>query len=196
MKKITILSSLLALATVGGVYATWTYAGTNDIVDAFTEAKVTLEGATLNGSNGLYTVTTNLVMTIDQKSENDHTAVLNYASNNGDPMHITIRFTPAAFAPEEIKKAGVPTEYYFGTTVDMKYKIDAQGNLASYKPFTTPKKVEFSLINPKDTVFDFKTKKQVPIKNGKGVSVVVPISSVMGLSLYQFMINNKKNRGE
>ena len=34
------------------------------------------------------------------------------------------------------------------------------------------------------------------IRNGKGVSVVVPISSVMGLSLYQFMINNKKNRGE
>ena len=111
MKKITILSSILALATVGGVYATWTYAGTNDIVDAFTEAKVTLEGATLNGSNGLYTVTTNLVMTIDQKSENDHTAVLNYTSNNGEDMHITIRFTPAAFAPGEIKKAGVPTEY-------------------------------------------------------------------------------------
>ncbi|MBE6132683.1 MAG: hypothetical protein E7180_04775 [Erysipelotrichaceae bacterium] len=107
MKKITILSSLLALATVGGVYATWTYAGTNDIVDAFTEAKVTLEGATLNGSNGLYTVTTNLVMTIDQKSENDHTAVLNYAANNDKPLHITIRFTPAAFAPEAVKKAGV-----------------------------------------------------------------------------------------
>ena len=34
------------------------------------------------------------------------------------------------------------------------------------------------------------------IKNGKGVSVAIPISSVMGLSLYQFMINNKKNRGE
>ncbi len=34
------------------------------------------------------------------------------------------------------------------------------------------------------------------IRNGKGVAVVVPISSVMGLSLYQFMINNRKNRGE
>ena len=33
-------------------------------------------------------------------------------------------------------------------------------------------------------------------QNGKSVSIVVPISSVMGLSLYQFMINNKKNRGE
>lgn len=34
------------------------------------------------------------------------------------------------------------------------------------------------------------------IRNGKGVAVVVPISSVMGLSIYQFMINNRTNRGE
>ena len=34
------------------------------------------------------------------------------------------------------------------------------------------------------------------IRNGKGVAVIVPISSVMGKSLYQFMINNRKNRGE
>lgn len=34
------------------------------------------------------------------------------------------------------------------------------------------------------------------IRNGKGVAVVVPISSVMGLSLYQFMINNRQNRGD
>ena len=33
------------------------------------------------------------------------------------------------------------------------------------------------------------------IRNGKGVAVVVPISSVMGLSIYQFMINNRINRG-
>lgn len=34
------------------------------------------------------------------------------------------------------------------------------------------------------------------IKNGKGVATVVPISSVIGISLYQFMINNRTNRGE
>ena len=149
MKKITVLSSLLALATVGGVYATWTYAGTNDIVDAFTEAKVTLEGATLNGSNGIYSVTTNLVMTIDQQAENNHTAVLNYASNNDKDMHITIRFTPAEFAPETIKKSGVPTEYYFGTTTDMKYTIDAQGN---YDPTGTAKDI-FALGHVSDGKF-------------------------------------------
>ena len=34
------------------------------------------------------------------------------------------------------------------------------------------------------------------IRNGKGIAVVLPISSVMGLSLYQLMINNRTNRGE
>ena len=34
------------------------------------------------------------------------------------------------------------------------------------------------------------------IRNGKGISVIVPISSVMGKSLYQFMINNRQNRGD
>ena len=33
------------------------------------------------------------------------------------------------------------------------------------------------------------------IKNGKGVATVVPISSVIGISLYQFMINNQQKRG-
>lgn len=34
------------------------------------------------------------------------------------------------------------------------------------------------------------------IRNGKGVATAIPISSVIGLSLYQFMINNRKNRGD
>ncbi len=46
------------------------------------------------------------------------------------------------------------------------------------------------------TVMQTLEEKFKTIRNGKGVAVVVPISSVMGLSLYQFMINNKQNRGE
>ena len=34
------------------------------------------------------------------------------------------------------------------------------------------------------------------IRNGKGVATAIPISSVIGLSLYQFMINNRKKRGD
>ena len=63
---------------------------------------------------------------------------------------------------------------------------------------TNEKGIIFSVIRDdlvnkvKDTLdTKFKT-----IRNGKGISVVVPISSVMGKSLYQFMINNRQNRGE
>lgn len=34
------------------------------------------------------------------------------------------------------------------------------------------------------------------IKNGKGVAFAVPLSSVIGVNLYQFMSNNRLKRGE
>jgi hypothetical protein len=38
--------------------------------------------------------------------------------------------------------------------------------------------------------------KFVTIKNGKGVAFAVPLSSVIGVNLYQFMSNNRFKRGE
>ena len=34
------------------------------------------------------------------------------------------------------------------------------------------------------------------IKNGKGVAFAVPLSSVIGVNLYQFLSNNRQGRGE
>ena len=34
------------------------------------------------------------------------------------------------------------------------------------------------------------------IKNGRGVAFAVPLSSVIGVNLYQFMSNNRLKRGE
>ena len=34
------------------------------------------------------------------------------------------------------------------------------------------------------------------IKNGKGISFAVPLSSVIGVNLYQFLSNNRLGRGE
>ena len=34
------------------------------------------------------------------------------------------------------------------------------------------------------------------IKNGKGISFAVPLSSVIGVNLYQFLSNNRQGRGE
>ena len=34
------------------------------------------------------------------------------------------------------------------------------------------------------------------IKNGKGIAFTVPLSSVIGVNLYQFLSNNRQGRGE
>ena len=54
-KKVTLLAGLLAFVTVGGVYATWTYAG-NDTADVSSLVSVQLSGVEFKGSAGTYTI--------------------------------------------------------------------------------------------------------------------------------------------
>lgn len=115
--------------TIGGVYATWSYAGTNDIADAFAEAKVTITDAELVGANGTYVVDSNLVLTVDQANE-DHEAELVFSSNNGEAIFLKVTFTPSENAPQDVKDNGVLSELYFGTTVPMQYRMDAEGNFS------------------------------------------------------------------
>ena len=127
MKKLSILIALLLCVTIGGVYATWSYALTEDIADAFAEAKVTIADAEFVGSNGTYKIESNLVLTVDQAND-AHEAELVFAANDSKPIQLTVTFTPAVNAPQHIKEDGVPSELYFGTTTEMKYKMDAEGN--------------------------------------------------------------------
>lgn len=148
MKKLTLLIALLLCVTITGVYAAWTYAGTNDIADAFAEAKVTIADAELTGANGTYKIESNLVLTIDQANE-DHEAKLVFGSNDGQAISLKITFTPAANAPQTIKDNAVPSELYFGVTTDMQYKMDAEGN---YSADGEPVDI-FTFSNPSDGVF-------------------------------------------
>lgn len=127
MKKLSIIMALLLCLTIGGVYATWSYAGTNDIADAFAEAKATIADAELVGANGTYKVESNLVLTVDQAND-EHEAELVFSSNDGKPIHLTVTFTPSINAPENIKEKAVPSELYFGTSTTMQYPIDEDGN--------------------------------------------------------------------
>lgn len=47
-----------------------------------------------------------------------------------------------------------------------------------------------------DALMNKLEEKFVTIKNGKGVSFAVPLSSVIGVNLYQFLSNNRFKRGE
>ena len=127
MKKLSLLLALMVLVTITGVYATWSYAGTDDIADAYAESKITITDAVLSGSNGQYIVESNLVLSIDQKND-DHEAELVFAANDGQPIYLKVTFIPATFAGQDIKDHAVPSELYFDTTTDMTYNVDSEGN--------------------------------------------------------------------
>ena len=148
MKKLSVLIALLLCVTIGGVYATWSYAGTEDIADAFAEAKVTIADAELTGSNGTFKIESNLVLTVDQAND-DHEAKLVFSSNNNEAIFLTVTFTPAANAPQSIKENAVPAEFYFTTSTTMEYKMDAAGN---YSETGTPAPI-FTFTNPSDGNF-------------------------------------------
>ena len=120
MVRLGLIALLLVCITITGVYAVWTYAGTNDIADAYAEAKVTIADVELTGANGTYKIESNLVLTIDQAND-DHEAELVFGANDGQPIYLRVTFTPATNAPQDIKENGVPSELYFGTTTEMKY---------------------------------------------------------------------------
>ena len=47
-----------------------------------------------------------------------------------------------------------------------------------------------------ETVMQCLEDKFSTIKNGKGIAFAVPLSSVIGVNLYQFLSNNRQGRGE
>ena len=47
-----------------------------------------------------------------------------------------------------------------------------------------------------DTVLNCLEDKFETIKNGKGIAFAVPLSSVIGVNLYQFLSNNRLKKGE
>ena len=46
-----------------------------------------------------------------------------------------------------------------------------------------------------DTVMNLLEEKFATIRNGKGIAFAVPMSSVIGVNLYQFLSNNRQGRG-
>lgn len=46
-----------------------------------------------------------------------------------------------------------------------------------------------------DTIMNLLEEKFTTIRNGKGIAFAVPLSSVIGVNLYQFLSNNRQGRG-
>lgn len=126
MKKLSVLIALFMCVTIGGVYATWTYGGT-DIADVFAEAKVTIADAEISGANGIYKIESNLVLVVEQANE-EHEAKLVFQANDSNEIYLKVTFTPSSNAPAYVKADAVPSELYFSTTIPMQYRIDEDGN--------------------------------------------------------------------
>ncbi len=47
-----------------------------------------------------------------------------------------------------------------------------------------------------DTIMDCLDEKFVTIKKGQGIAFAIPLSSVIGVNLYQFLSNNRRKKGE
>ena len=56
------------------------------------------------------------------------------------------------------------------------------------------KSVIFSVIreDKEDTILRFLDEKFESVKNGKGIAFTVPMTSVIGVAIYQFLSNNRK----
>ena len=134
MKKLSLLVALLLIATIGGVYATWTYVG-NDQIHTFSPKGVIMEDVEIEGTVGSYTIESNFVQgRIDQAKGVDtnpseyYKAVLRYELKAGDDhAKVTFKFTPNATAGKDIQTKGVTTYVWFGDS-GMTYKTDGEGN--------------------------------------------------------------------
>ena len=87
--------------------------------------------------------------------------------------------------------------------VNMQFRASARGTASSdilhmMGLAESEKAVIFSVIR-EDRVkpaLEALAERFATIKNGKGIAFAVPLSSVIGVNLYQFLRNNRQGRGE
>ena len=108
MRKLSLLIALCMLLTIGGVYATWTYTQSTDVMDESINMSMNLTNVTSVGTYGTYEIDqTGLSLTIDPKPGTAHTTALFIT---GD---LVIKFTPNTYAPVEVKENGVASTFAF-----------------------------------------------------------------------------------
>lgn len=104
MKKVGLIASLACLFTVGGVYATWTYA-TGGAAPVEIELSPQMAGKTETSEKGVIHVDTeDLSLVIDQSYD----SLKPYKPVMILSGHINVWFTPNSFADASVKENGIP----------------------------------------------------------------------------------------
>ena len=118
MKKLSTLIALVLIATIGGVYATWNYAGTNTNIGIYENQTITLENAVQDGAAGTFTLEHNIksinIAPDDQLTKNA-VIVPTYTSTSDTKPSLTLTFTPATNAGDVIERDALAAYVYFGT---------------------------------------------------------------------------------
>lgn len=104
--KVALLSFLATAVTVGGVYATWTFAE-KDSTAASTTVNVAMTGVSSETEKGTLNVMVmgegGFVLAVDD-SDNDHVAEIKKTGN------VTVTFTPSASASADVKTNGIDVQ--------------------------------------------------------------------------------------
>lgn len=142
MKKLSVLIASLLCVTIGGVYATWYYATSNNVGDKHQHIGLELTADKLQGGYGSYTVEVKVGMWIDPASENSYEAALYFGAadidGNVTPAQptdeaIVITYTPDTYVPDDVDNFGLTTYW------SLSWKKGDLTNLADWKyGSTTP----------------------------------------------------------
>ena len=132
MKKLSMLIALILIATIGGVYATWTYTGDNQVYTMSTKGVVMTNIETSTLDVGSYHINSNLSQgIIDQKKGDNpdtyHQAVLSYELQNNETVPaFSVEFIPSLSADANAKNYGITTYLWFGAP-EMTYDCNGDG---------------------------------------------------------------------
>ena len=108
VKRLSVLVALILCVTVGGVYATWTYAQSSGVTENINKG-VSLSPYETSGTLGIYTVDpSEFLILIDQTAVGDYTPKLDLSLASPDvDGTLNFKFTPNNTASDEIKTNGI-----------------------------------------------------------------------------------------
>ncbi len=129
MKKLSTLIAIILIATIGGVYATWNYAGTSTNIGVQHNQTVILEDATQNDAAGMFTMTNNITsiaITPDSQTSKNAVLVATYSTTEKYPI-FNLTFKPAINAGDDIEGNAITSYVYFGTERTFTWDKDGDG---------------------------------------------------------------------
>ena len=109
MKKLSVLITILLIVTMGGVYATWSYAEAN-AAESHQHMSINLESATTNLAEGVIHNVINSMNVLIDDADDDYTAEITVTGKMG------FVFVPNAGASDDVVENGIAMQWQLEQT--------------------------------------------------------------------------------